>query len=145
MRTSALAIGVTPVNDAPTATFAVANYAAVEQTTLVLHGTGPSIADVDAGNATISAQMMVGQGALNVWAGGNAVAVAGSGTGAGGLLAAMLTSMPAWRALDPLVLLAPSGERARHWDQPDNTEMSDEEAAVVDVLGDAKVAARRTE
>ena len=55
---------------------------------------------------------------------------------AGGLLAAMLTSMPAWRALDPLVLLAPSDDRARSWEQSEGTELSDEEDAVADVLGD---------
>ena len=58
---------------------------------------------------------------------------------AGGLLAAMLTSMPAWKALDPLVLLAPQVERSRLWGEAiADTELHDEEAAVAEVLGDAR-------
>lgn len=58
---------------------------------------------------------------------------------AGGLLAAMLTSMPAWRTLDPLVLLAPRDESGRRWQESGETELYEEEAAAADVLGDAYV------
>jgi Bacterial Ig domain len=78
---SSLAINVTPVNDAPTATITASHYTVLEQTTLALQGTGMSIADVDAGNGTVTAQLAVGEGVLNIWAGSNAVVVAGSGTG----------------------------------------------------------------
>jgi hypothetical protein len=47
----ALGFQVTAVNDAPTATITPATYAATEQVALTLHGTGLSIADVDAGAA----------------------------------------------------------------------------------------------
>ena len=44
-------INIVSVNDAPTATIAAASYAATEQISLALEGTGLSIADVDAGGA----------------------------------------------------------------------------------------------
>ena len=47
-------ISVTGVNDAPTATFTAPSYAATEQTTLTLHGTGLSVADPDAGNNDVT-------------------------------------------------------------------------------------------
>ena len=48
-------INITAVNDAPTATITPATYAATEQVALTLHGTGLSIADVDAGGAAVRA------------------------------------------------------------------------------------------
>ena len=42
-------INITAVNDAPSATITPASYAATEQTSLTLDGTGLSIADADAG------------------------------------------------------------------------------------------------
>jgi hypothetical protein len=73
-------ITVNPVNDAPTATITPLTYAATEQTSLTLHGTGLSIADVDASGATVQATLSVVSGALNVAAGTTGVTVGNSGT-----------------------------------------------------------------
>ena len=77
-------ITITPVNDAPTATITSATYAATEQTTLTLHGTGLSIADVDAASATVTATLSVTTdtygGVLAVAAGSTGVTVSNSGT-----------------------------------------------------------------
>ena len=73
-------ITVNPVNDAPTATITPATYSATEQTSLTLHGTGLSIADVDAGSASITATLSVVSGTLTVTAGTTGAAVSGSGT-----------------------------------------------------------------
>ena len=73
-------ITVNPVNDAPTATIAPLTYGATEQTSLTLHGTGLSIADVDAGSATVQATLGVASGTLNVAAGTTGVTVSNSGT-----------------------------------------------------------------
>ena len=45
-----------------------------------------------------------------------------------GLMAAMLTSLPAWRGFDPLVLLAPGDERQHFVGDAGNTELDLEEA-----------------
>ena len=73
-------ITVNAVNDAPTATITPASYAATEQTTLTLHGTGLSIADVDAGGASVTATVSVTAGTLSASAGSTGVSVGGSGT-----------------------------------------------------------------
>ena len=73
-------INISAVNDAPTATITPATYAATEQTSLTLHGTGLSIADVDAGSASVTATLSVVSGTLTVTAGTTGAAVSGSGT-----------------------------------------------------------------
>jgi hypothetical protein len=72
---------VTVVNDPPSATITPASYSPTEQTNLTLHGTGLSVADVDAGSAPVTATLSVGEGVLNVAAGTTGVTVGGSGTG----------------------------------------------------------------
>ena len=62
-------INIGAVNDAPTATITPATYAATEQMSLTLHGTGLSIADVDAGGASVTATLSVVSGTLTVSAG----------------------------------------------------------------------------
>ena len=73
-------ITVNAVNDAPTATITPASYTVNEQTTLTLHGTGLSIADVDAGGAAVQATVSVVSGTLTAAAGTTGVSVSGSGT-----------------------------------------------------------------
>ena len=73
-------INITAVNDAPTATITPATYAATEQVALTLHGTGLSIADVDAGAAAVRATVSVTSGILTAAAGSTGVTVTGSGT-----------------------------------------------------------------
>ena len=73
-------INISAVNDAPTATITPATYAATEQTSLTLHGTGLTIADVDAGSASVTATLSVVSGSLTVTAGTTGAGVSGSGT-----------------------------------------------------------------
>ncbi len=74
-------ISVAAVNDAPTATITPASYNATEQTNLTLHGTGLSIADVDAGGNDVTVTLSVTQGILTIAAGNSGVnSVSGSGT-----------------------------------------------------------------
>ena len=75
-----MTINVTSVNDAPTATIVPTSYTVNEQTTLVLHGTGLSVNDVDAGNAAINMTLSVGAGVLNISAGSTGVSVGATGT-----------------------------------------------------------------
>ncbi len=77
---ASVAINIGAVNDAPTATITPASYAATEQVALVLHGTGLSITDPDAGGADITATLSVVSGALTVTAGTTGVTIGGSGT-----------------------------------------------------------------
>ena len=74
-------VDINAVNDAPSAVITPASYGATEQTNLTLHGTGLSVADVDAGGAVVTATLSVGEGVLNVAAGVTGVTVGGSGTG----------------------------------------------------------------
>ena len=74
-------INIAAVNDTPSATIAAASYAATEQTSLALEGTGLIIADVDAGVGILTASLSVVSGTLNVSAGTTGVAVAGNGSG----------------------------------------------------------------
>ena len=62
-------INITAVNDAPVATITPVSYAATEQTSLTLKGTGLSISDVDAGSGSMSVTLAVTEGTLNVTAG----------------------------------------------------------------------------
>jgi VCBS repeat-containing protein len=74
-------INVTAVNDAPTAAISLASYNATEQTDLKLHGTGLSIADIDAGSSDVKVTLSVTQGALGISAGNSGVtSVTGGGT-----------------------------------------------------------------
>ena len=73
-------INIAATNDAPSATITPATYAATEQTTLTLAGSGLSIGDVDAGGASVTTTLSVVSGTLNVTAGTTGVAVAGSGS-----------------------------------------------------------------
>lgn len=68
-------------NDAPTVSFDVASYTAVEQTALNLLGTGIVIADVDAGTGDLVATLTTtAGGTLSATAGNSGVVVGGSGT-----------------------------------------------------------------
>ena len=73
------ALTVTPVNDPPAVT-APAGYSTAEQTTLVLSGTGITVADIDAGGAAETLTFNVTSGSLAAFAGTTGVLVAGSGT-----------------------------------------------------------------
>ena len=75
-----ISILVTAVNDAPTATIGPASYTATEQVALALHGTGLSVADIDAGLAMINMTLSVDAGNLTVAAGTTGVSLGGSGT-----------------------------------------------------------------
>jgi hypothetical protein len=73
-------ISVSPVNDGPSATIALASYAAAEDTPLTLHGTGLSVDDPDAGASTVRVTLSDGEGSLTVTAGSTGVSVSGSGS-----------------------------------------------------------------
>ncbi len=77
--TDTVTLDLVAQNDAPTATITPATYNATEQTNLNLHGTGLSIADVDAGGNDITVTLTVTQGILTVTAGNSGVnSVSGS-------------------------------------------------------------------
>ena len=78
--TDSVAITVNAGNDAPVVTITPSSYAAIEQTPLVLHGTGLSVADADAAAAPINLTLSVGSGNLTVGAGTTGVSTSGSGT-----------------------------------------------------------------
>ena len=78
--TDTVAITVNAVNDAPVATITPTTYAATEQTSLSLAGTGIAISDVDAGSASMTATLSVTSGTLSVAAGTTGAGVSGSGT-----------------------------------------------------------------
>ncbi|RZI79930.1 MAG: hypothetical protein EOP38_24035, partial [Rubrivivax sp.] len=78
--TDTVNITVNAVNDAPTVTITAPSYSATEQSTLPLHGTGLSIADLDAASASVQATLSVVSGTLTVAAGSTGVVVSGSGT-----------------------------------------------------------------
>jgi VCBS repeat-containing protein len=71
----------TPGNKAPTNAMTALSYTTTEQTVLTLKGTGLSIADADGGNSIETVRLSVGEGTLNVTAGGSGAAVSGSGSG----------------------------------------------------------------
>ncbi|MBL8826877.1 MAG: hypothetical protein JNM18_07800, partial [Planctomycetaceae bacterium] len=73
-------INITALNDAPTATITPTTYAVNEQATLTLHGTGLSIADVDAASSTVKATLSVVSGTISATAGTTGVTITGSGT-----------------------------------------------------------------
>ncbi len=73
-------ITVNAVNDAPTASITPVSYSATEQTNLNLHGTGLSVADIDAGVNPISITLSVSAGILTVAIGSTGASI-GSGNG----------------------------------------------------------------
>ena len=62
------------------ATITPVSYAATEQTSLTLKGTGISISDVDAGSGSMTVTLAVAEGTLNVAAGTSGAVVTNSGT-----------------------------------------------------------------
>ncbi|WP_124962391.1 Ig-like domain-containing protein, partial [Sulfurisoma sediminicola] len=79
---TSVTINLTAVNDAPGAAITPLTYSATEQTSLTLKGTGLSISDIDAGGGTMAVTLSVGEGTLNVTAGGSGATVTNSGTSA---------------------------------------------------------------
>lgn len=75
-------LAVAAVNDPPTVSFTQASYAATEQTNLNLHGTGITVADLDAGSGNVTATISVSEGVLNASAGTSGVSVANPGSAA---------------------------------------------------------------
>jgi hypothetical protein len=75
-----ISLNVTPVNDAPVAGMTNSTYAATEQISLYLQGTGLSIRDIDAGSSSMTVSLSVGEGILTVSLGNSGAAVSGSGT-----------------------------------------------------------------
>ena len=73
-------INITAVNDGPAAAITPTSYSATEQTTLVLKNTGLAVSDVDGGSGSETVTLSVGEGVLNVTAGGSGAGVAGNGT-----------------------------------------------------------------
>jgi hypothetical protein len=74
-------VNITAVNDAPTLSGVPATYAATEQTTLNLAGTGITVGDVDGGPpGSETLTLSVVSGVLNAAAGGSGAGVAGSGS-----------------------------------------------------------------
>ena len=67
-------------NDAPVASMATDPYAATEQTTLNLKGTGLSVSDVDSGGGSETVTLSVGEGTLHVDAGSSGAGVSGDNT-----------------------------------------------------------------
>ncbi|MDI1258675.1 DUF4347 domain-containing protein [Aquabacterium sp.] len=78
--TATTTLSVSRVNDAPTATITPTSYSATEQVSLTLHGTGLSMADVDAGSSSVQATISVTSGTLTAAAGTTGVTIGGSGT-----------------------------------------------------------------
>ncbi|WP_395021712.1 Ig-like domain-containing protein [Dongia sp.] len=74
-----ISVDVDPTNDAPTATITPLTYNAVEQTSLVLSGTGLSIGDVDSKNGVMTLTLKVGEGELNITKGSTGVSVFNNG------------------------------------------------------------------
>ncbi len=71
-------VTINAVNDAPTASITPVSYSVNEGATLNLHGTGLSVADVDAGAASVTVTLSVGEGAISVSAGTNSVTLGGT-------------------------------------------------------------------
>jgi 6-phosphogluconolactonase (cycloisomerase 2 family) len=71
---------VHPTNDAPVAAITPTSYSATEQTALDLKNNGLAVSDVDGDAGSETVTLSVGEGVLNVTAGGSGAGVAGSGT-----------------------------------------------------------------
>ncbi len=69
---------ITAENNRPSATITPSSYAVAENTSLILHGTGLSVADPDAGANLVHVTLSVGEGILTVAAGTTGVTIAGS-------------------------------------------------------------------
>jgi hypothetical protein len=78
--TSNVDVTAVAVNDAPSAAIVLASYAATEQVSLTLSGTGLSVGDVDAGTDTVKVGVSVVSGTLTAGAGATGVTIGGSGT-----------------------------------------------------------------
>jgi hypothetical protein len=78
---SSVAIDITAINDAPTASAPSTHYAATEQVDLSLKGTGLSVNDVDGNSGTETVTLSAGEGILTGTAGDSGVSiVSGNGT-----------------------------------------------------------------
>src|SRR5262249_44787838 len=71
--TTSTPINITAVNNAPTALMTTDPYAATEQTTLNLKGTGMSVADADSLGASEQITVSVGEGTLSATTGDSGV------------------------------------------------------------------------
>ena len=80
MTSDTATLTVMAVNDAPTAAAPATHYAATEQTSLIISGTGLHVADIDGNGGTETVTLSVGVGILDVDLGGNDVSVTGDGT-----------------------------------------------------------------
>jgi hypothetical protein len=81
--TETFTIVIANVNDAPTVAIALGDYYATEQTTLNLHGTGITVADIDGDSLTVT---ITGEGASQLSATVGTTGVVVSGTGSGTLI-----------------------------------------------------------
>jgi hypothetical protein len=73
-------INITAVNDGPVATITPTSYGATENAALDLKNNGLSVSDVDGNAGTEEVTLSVGEGVLNVTAGGSGALVTNSGT-----------------------------------------------------------------
>ena len=74
-------VTIAAVNDAPTATIAAASYAATENVTLTLHGTGLAVADIDAlPSSIVDVHLSSISGLLGATQGNSGVIITGSGS-----------------------------------------------------------------
>jgi VCBS repeat-containing protein len=89
-------VNFTHVNDAPVVEAPAAHYTVTGRTPLLISGTGLDVHDVDGNGGLETATLHVGEGALTVALGANALSVSGNGTstimlnGSAGLIAALL-------------------------------------------------------
>ncbi len=74
-----ISLTVIAVNDAPTATITPLTYNAVEETSLILSGTGLSIGDVDSNSGVMTLTLKVGEGELNIAKGTNTLTIYDNG------------------------------------------------------------------
>ena len=72
---SSVAIDITAVNDAPTASAPAAHYGATEQVDLSLKGTGLSVGDVDGGSGIETVTLSVGEGILTADVGNSGISI----------------------------------------------------------------------
>ncbi|MEQ1592678.1 MAG: tandem-95 repeat protein [Thiobacillaceae bacterium] len=80
--TATASMTITAINDAPTSTITPASYTTNEGATLTLGGTGMSVSDVDASNATVQVTLSVTSGVIDASAGFSGVSISSSGTAA---------------------------------------------------------------
>jgi hypothetical protein len=73
-------INITAVNDAPVATITPTSYGATENVALSLKNNGLAVSDIDGNSGSETVTLSVGEGVLNVTAGGSGALVSNSGT-----------------------------------------------------------------